>query len=304
MYKAQRVAGGEEPIGKDNPERLQVAYFTIPPELGPYVTRIYHFRLNEQQVVDVQPAALGQLTFLLEGEGYLEFADGHRDPGRPATLYGPGTAAIKVHFNGPLEHFGCALSPLGFVAITGSPANRYADRAVSASERLGPGADALAAKFRERRQAGPLDYQLMVGDLTELLMSRARRVPPAHIALIDTVLQWLLSGFDPDVEELYAQLPMSRSTASRLITRYYGSPPKPLMRKYRALRAASLLIDTDTPPEMRSQVESLFYDQPHMIREFRQFTGRTPGALHTEDIGVLRWWLAKGNNKLPDPKPG
>ena len=88
---------------------------------------------------------------------------------------------------------------------------------------------------------------------------------------------------------------MSRSTAARLITRYFGSAPKPLMRKYRALRAASLLVDPACTPELRTKVESLFYDQPHMIREIRQFAGRTPGALDGDDAKILRLWLSKDN---------
>lgn len=303
MYEIERVIGGGAPIGKDNPAKMQVLHFVLPPELEPYLTRLYHFRFNELEIEDIQPATLGQMIFMFEGDGYFEFADGHRDPSRPVILYGPGSAAMKIRFKGPAELFGCAFSPIGFVAMTGTPANLYADRVVAASECFGTAINTLGAKFREWQQAGPLNYDDVIGELTGFFMERARNIPPTHVQLVETVLQWLLSGFDADVEDLYAQLPMSRSTASRLITRYYGSPPKPLMRKYRALRAASMLIDPETPAEIRSQVESLFYDQPHMIREFRQFTGRTPGSLSSENVDILHEWLARGNNRLPHPKP-
>ena len=59
------------------------------------------------------------------------------------------------------------------------------------------------------------------------------------------------------------------------------------MRKYRALRAASVLVDANCTPDLRAKVESLFYDQPHMIREIRQFAGRTPGALDGDDAESL-----------------
>lgn len=304
MYKIEREIGGGAPIGKENPAKMQVLHFALPPELEPYVTRLYHFRFNVPEIEDMQPATLGQMLFMFEGEGYFEFADGYRNTSQPVNLYGPGSAAMKIHFKGPAELFGCAFSPIGFVAMTGAPANLYADRVVAASERFGTAINTLSAKFRERRQAGNLDYGQTIRDLSAFLLERVRKVPQVHIELVETVLQWLLSGFEPDVEDLYAKLPMSRSTASRLITRYYGSPPKPLMRKYRALRAASMLIDPDTPSEIRSQVESLFYDQPHMIREFRQFTGRTPGSLNSDNIDILHEWLARGNNRLPDPKAG
>lgn len=304
MVRIEREIGSGAPIGKDNPAKMQVLHFVLPPELEPYLTRIYHFRFNELDIHDLVPATLGQMIFLFQGKGHFEFADGHSDKAHPVVLYGPGSAAMKLHFTGPMEVFGCAFSPIGFVALTGAAANHHADRVVPANARFGAEVDALATKFMERRLAGPLDYNDMIADLTNFLLARARRIPPAHIMLVETVLQWLLSGFDADVEELYAKLPMSRSTASRLITRYYGSPPKPLMRKYRALRAAAMLIDPETSSELRSQIESLFYDQPHMIREFRQFTGRTPGSLNADKVDILHEWLARGNNRLPDPKPG
>jgi methylphosphotriester-DNA--protein-cysteine methyltransferase len=124
------------------------------------------------------------------------------------------------------------------------------------------------------------------------------------MAMVRTVVDWLSSDLEPDVEKLYLQLGMSRSTAARLITRYFGCPPKPLMRKYRAVRAASILIDPNCTPELRAKVESTFYDQPHMIREIRQFCGRTPGALDGDDSRILRMWLSKDNYRDIETFPG
>ena len=76
------------------------------------------------------------------------------------------------------------------------------------------------------------------------------------------------------------------------------------MRKYRALRAATLLCDPDATSEMRARVESLFYDQPHMIREIRQFAGRTPGTLDGDDTKILRIWLSKDNYRDIETFPG
>jgi hypothetical protein len=64
------------------------------------------------------------------------------------------------------------------------------------------------------------------------------------------------------------------------------------MRKYRALRAAMIMVNPNATAELRSQVESTFYDQPHMIREIRQFAGRTPGTLDSNNAKVTRLWLS------------
>ena len=133
----------------------------------------------------------------------------------------------------------------------------------------------------------------IVDEVTRFLLARLRPIPNAHVQMIQTVIRWVSSDFYPDVQQLYSKLNMSRSTAARLITRYFGCAPKLLMRKYRALRAATVMVDPNATAEMLSQFESTFYDQPHMIREIRQFAGRTPGALDSNNAKVMRLWLSK-----------
>jgi AraC-like DNA-binding protein len=287
-----------------SPDKIEIANFAPPAELAPYVTQIYFFRCDEKHIQDRQPAALGHLLFLLSGVGSLQFQDGHVDPVSGAAVFGPGLAAAEFAFDGPLHDLGFALSPLGFVALTGKPANHYADKAVPASDLFGPDIDILFADMQQGHRDGSMRISGMVEKVSNFLMKRVRAVPMAHQVMIQRVVGWLSSDLDPDVDKLYPLLDMSRSTAARLITRYFGTPPKQLMRKYRALRAASLLVDSNCTPELRAKIESLFYDQPHMIREIRQFAGRTPGALDGDDARILRMWLSKDNYRDIETFPG
>jgi AraC-like DNA-binding protein len=286
------------------PDKIEVVQFAPPAELAPFVTQIYFFRCEEEFIQDRQPAALGHLVFLLSGTGTLQFQGGPANPISGAAVFGPAQAAAEFKFTGPLHDLGFALSPLGFVALTGKPANHYADRAVAASELFGPEIDVLEAAFSKGYRDGSMRIAEMVEQVSSFLVKRARVVPPAHVKMIQTVISWLSSTLDPDVDQLYPQLDMSRSTAARLIAKYFGSAPKPLMRKYRAVRAASLLVDPACTPELRAKIESLFYDQPHMIREIRQFAGRTPGALDGDDAKILRVWLSKDNYRDIETFPG
>jgi AraC-like DNA-binding protein len=298
------AAANDAAAGYISVSQIEVAQFVPPPELAPYVTQFYHFRCEERVIRDAQPAALGHLAFFLRGGGSLQFQDGQVYHMAPASVFGPGMGHAEFDIQGPFEDFGLALSPLGFVALTGKSANAYADRLVDAAELFGPEVTKLALQFREGRAKGACTVQDMVRAVTAFLLSKAQPVPDSHIALIQTASQWISSEFDPDVDVLFAQLPQSRSTVTRLIRHYFGASPKQLMRKYRAVRAASVLCDPDATAEMRGRVESLFYDQPHMIREIRHFTGRTPGVLDSEDTKILRIWLSKDNYRQLEAYPG
>jgi AraC-like DNA-binding protein len=285
-------------------DKIDVAYFSPSAALAPFVTQIYFFRCDERQTRDRQPAAPGHLMFFLRGRGKVQFQSGDAVSVAGAMQYGPGLASAEFVLNGPVHILGFALSPLGFVAMTGKPANLFADQAVPAAELFGAEIDRLAEAFSAGHSDGSLRIAAMVEQATAFLLNQVRPVPPAHVAMIQAVINWLSSDLDPDVEILYPQLGMSRSTAARLITRYFGSAPKHLMRKYRALRAASVLVDPNCTPELRNKVESLFYDQPHMIREIRQFAGRTPGALDGDDARILRMWLSKDSYRDIETFPG
>lgn len=287
-----------------SPDKIEVTHFAPAAELAPYVTQIYFFRCDERHIRDRQPAALGHLIFLLSGKGTLKFQNGDVVNVSGATAFGPGKAAAEFDFEGPLYDLGFALSPLGFVALTGKAANLYADRAVPAADLFGPAIDQLAQEFSIGHAHGTMRIAEMVEKVTTFLLSKVRTVPPAHIQMVQLVVNWLSKDLHPKVEHLYDTLDMSRSTAVRLITKYFGSAPKQLMRKYRAVRAASLLTDPECSDELRTQVESLFYDQPHMIREIRQFAGRTPGALDGDDTKILRIWLSKDNYRDIETFPG
>jgi AraC-like DNA-binding protein len=301
---------GDDSLGYDRhvpyveASQIEVAQFVPPSALAPYVTQLYHFRCNQAIMRDAQPASLGHLVFFLQGSGTLCFANGQSSPLNVASVFGPGMAHAEFDIIGPFENFGLALSPLGFVALTGKSAAAYADHMVDAAELFGTALTEMAHSFRTRRAAGTISIQDMVAHVTEFLVPHIRSVSDGHIRLIATVSKWLSSEFDPDVEQLYAQLPCSRSTSTRLIRHYFGASPKQLMRKYRAVRAATVLVDPQATDEMRECVAALFYDQSHMIREIRHFTGRTPGALESDDTKILRVWLSKDNFRQLQAYPG
>jgi AraC-like DNA-binding protein len=264
MMHESQLAGadaGDEPGGGPvqdfiSPDKIDVAQFIPAAALAPYITQIYFFRCEEHTTRDRQPAALGHLMFFLRGSGIIKFHDGANVPVKGAMQYGPALASAEFVLDGPVHILGFALTPLGFAALTGRPANLFADRAVPAEEIFGR----EIAQLAETLSAGHVGGGLRIADLVEkasaFLLDRIHPVPAEHAVMIKIVVNWLSSDLDPNVDNLYGQLCMSRSTAVRLITRYFGCPPKALMRKYRALRAATILIDPNCTPELRANVES------------------------------------------------
>lgn len=298
MYHLSQTARiAQDDYAPDLPDlaKMEVLQFSPSPAIAPYIEQFYYFRCDAPTIRDMQPASLAHMLFFLRGSGQMTFQDGHVDIAHRVNIFGPCTAAAEYTCFGPVQYLGASFTPLGFVALTGISAQQNADQMINAADIFGDEITNLSILFQAGMASGSMQITDLIRELTAFLLKHVRTIPSHHIRMIDVVRRWVSSEYNPDVVALYADLAMSRSTASRLIRRYFGCPPKLLMRKERALRAASHLIDHKLDPIMRSKVEAYFYDQPHMIREIRHFIGRTPGALNGEDAKMVQLWLGQDN---------
>ena len=101
---------------------------------------------------------------------------------------------------------------------------------------------------------------------------------------------------DPDmanVTELGARLGIGDRSLERLCGRYFGFPPKLLLRRQRFLRSlAQFMLD----PHRRNWSEVLdgqYYDQAQFVRDFRSFMGMTPSEYADTPHPILEKIMAQ-----------
>jgi AraC-like DNA-binding protein len=271
--------GGAVAAAADHPpgDPIRLAYLAPPAELAPYITTFFLFRCDWPVIRDIQPAATAQLQVYLRGKGQMFYPGGRTARSHPITLQSPQTAAAPFEMEGPFHSFGAVLAPLGWVALTRLDAARHADRLIDAVEVFGPGIAAIAAQIRDLYDADPeMDGADLVPLLAEYLQRRLRPIPPAHAAIVQHTVDWLGTGFHPPLADLHARCGCSPRQVQRLVARYFGSNPTHLARKYRATRVTALLNEPGVSDETVAMLTDQFYDQSHMIREIREFIGRTP----------------------------
>jgi AraC-like DNA-binding protein len=256
-------------------ELIGLDYFAPPTALKPYITTLYSLHSDQAQVRDVMPAAVGYLLVFIEGDGRMHFPGERVDDSSPVSLLTPTTAAAITELDGPFRVVGAALSPLGWAAFTGLPADTHCDRLCDASEFLGPEIIAL----REELCASGADDAALTARVAEFIGANLKPVNSRHAKLIGEVAEWLSSELDPPLSALEKRAAYGGRQLQRLIERYFGVTPKQLVRKYRAIRVAALLQDPSTSDEQVAELLNLFYDQSHLIREVRHFLGRTPARL-------------------------
>ncbi len=277
------------------PGLVRIDHFPVAANLQPFVTTLFTLRCDEPRIVDALPAAVGYLAIVQSGSGLVRFVSGHSDQVHPETLLTPTSAAVALELDGPWLMAAAALSPLGWAALTGLNAGQHADRAYNAAEVLGGDTATLGLRLRALHRAAPDDGAALAAELAGFIQPRLRPLNPRHTALIAAVAAWISASFDPDLGDLQRAVGYSTRQLQRLTERYFGTGPKQLARKYRALRVAALLQSDETSEERAAELVNLFYDQSHLIREMRHFLGRTPQRLGKGESPLLSEAIALRN---------
>lgn len=268
---------------------IELDYAVPASDLAPYVTLFYRFRAELPVFEDVERADHAQLRFRLSpGAASYRFATGPERPAPPVHFLGATGAPTRTRAEGPVLVFGMGVTPVGWAAMLGLDASAAEHRIVDAEPLLGPPARALAARLIEVADRGVDAMVAEAEPLLRVLVARGDGRVAAFCGLVDA---WLSGAPSPALDKLLAATGMTLRRAERRCKQLYGLAPKALARKYRALRAANAIAAHDETEDVI--VAEGFYDQSHLIRELKQFTGRTPGQIRADPGPLARLTIAQ-----------
>lgn len=150
------------------------------------------------------------------------------------------------------------------------------DGLVDPSGFLGRIMDAHARPDEDHR---PAEASLACTSRDDLAHPLSQREEARLAPFMRRIDRWLGMHPVPSLDALLAATGLSRRHVERKCKALYGMSPKTLARKVRALRAAASIARTS---DLRDDFFAYgFYDQPHMIREVKHFTGMTPGQIRS-----------------------
>jgi AraC-like DNA-binding protein len=269
---------------------ISLEYEPASENLSPLISSFYRFDYNGGPVEELERADRAQFRFYLRGGGEYRFAGGVTDPGHPVTIVGPTTAPCITMADGDVTVFGWGITPAGWAALMGSEATKYIDRALDARRIFG---DWIMELHSQLQGCNSLKQQVAIAQEAVALIFPATDSAPFEFT--KQVDNWLIHNADPAVDDLLDITGLSIRQLERNTRRYYGMPPKKLARKYRALRAAHVLASGDSLDE--TELSDVFYDQSHLIRELKQFTGLTPKQLRSGE-SILTKATMEGRNQM------
>ena len=256
---------------------IQLDYVIPAGDLAEYITLFYHFRADVPIFEDTERADHAQIRFRLSsGAADYTFPDGSVQSPSDIHVVGPTSGAMGVRCVGPVWVLGMGVTAAGWAALIGNDASSMLNRAIDATDLFG--GPHLRAAANAIRNAPDIPSRVAIAE--RLIRDLVRGCDRSATIFVRHVDAWLAGSPSPDMEDLVIATKLSRRQVERKCKALYGAPPKLLARKYRALRAAVALVsESQTVDDL---IARGFYDQSHLIREIKQFTGHTPRQIKAE----------------------
>lgn len=247
-------------------------------ELSPWVARIYATKvdLDPDSVISCGLIAdTPVMRVLFSGDWTAETRDGVGRYGPSALLFGAQTKRMAVSVRGSFATVGVALKP-GAMAVLGGPTTEDTlDRIILYDHIYGHQDWGTSRQMIDWYDpAGPPERWLRVAEklMLKLVEVTGGRPPDPVIEAFDKAV-----FADPTLHigDFAEEHGIERRSLERLIKRAYGQTATQVLRRARALDIAAHLRGVADDSEAE-EAALRFFDQSHMIREFRQFFGMTP----------------------------
>jgi AraC-like DNA-binding protein len=245
------------------------------PELERIVARHYVFSVDlpdDFELIDNLLSETAFIRILVKGDWAAIMPDGSFSNVGPMVLFGANTKPFAARCKGSFNVIGIAIRPAGWPTLFDESAQVYSDRMVALADAWGDDSRLL----HDAVLAAGNDLDDLVAAIEGVLLQRLARRPriepdPKMIALEE------IARFESTVRigEVCSRLGLSERVLQRRCQASFGMTPKRLMRRSRFLDMASVMRGLfDPSEEVLAQLR--YFDQSHLTREFREFSGMTP----------------------------
>jgi AraC-like DNA-binding protein len=239
------------------------------PQLAPFVESLWYVQGARPPGRElVLPSGAMQLLVNLDADELRAYHGARVQEVSGAALQGVRSGATEIDSGQLRAMAGVAFRPGGAFPFTVSPSSATVDELVGLDELWGRD----GAVLRDRLLSAPTPHAVL-STLEAVLLARAvRPLGP------DPVTAFALSAFErgASVAAVTERLGMTSKRFGRLFLEQVGLTPKRFSRVRRFQRLLGL-VTSDAEVDWASRaVESGYYDQSHLIHEFRELSGLRP----------------------------
>jgi AraC-like DNA-binding protein len=244
--------------------------------LAPYISSFYVFEaalpddfVLEDFLLSESPIA----RFLLAGDWHAKDKDGVWTTSGPAIFFGSNEVPKTVRVRGSFKVAGFAVRPSGWHSLFAESHRTYTDQMLPLQAVWGSIADTIMDDLKKAADDAAMVTAMDAG-IHARLVQIGRYKPDPEMARFELIAR---TDSTRRVEDIAAAFSMSVRQMERRCMSTFGLSPKAVLRRSRFLDMAAAMRGFSSPSE--GELAALrYFDQSHLTREFRRFTGMTPGA--------------------------
>jgi AraC-like DNA-binding protein len=246
------------------------------PDLAPYIRRFYVFEAPLPEGVVIEDFLLSEtafVRFLLRGDWSAETSPDRWTTAGSTVFFGANNRPLRVRVKGGFAVTGFAVRPSGWHALFSDSHNGLSDMMLPLQQLWGDLADDMYAGVSSASDdAGQL--AAMENGLRKRIASIARPEADLKMARFEVIAR---TDSTMRVEDAASEVGLSVRQLERRCVASFGLTPKAILRRSRFLDTATAMRGFSSPTER--ELDALrYFDQSHMNREFRNYTGMTPGT--------------------------
>jgi AraC-like DNA-binding protein len=238
------------------------------PELAPYI-RFYWLLKTAGDAAVARTVPTGMMSLVFHrGRRLLSVRDNVLHP--RAFLGGHERTFADLRYDGQVDMIFVMFRPVGVRAFFDLPIDRLAGLRLSAGDLEDADLAAL-----ENSLTSTEDDAACIMLIERFLLRRLSRVEGHAIPRVEAALKLINSG-ETNVAALADVACLGRKQFGRVFAAHVGAHPKEFSRTVRFQRALHTLETNPSIGWAALAADCGYFDQAHMIREFREFSGYTP----------------------------
>jgi AraC-like DNA-binding protein len=247
-------------------------FYLLPPSplLAAYVRHYWVLKTRGDVSAQVRTVPTGMMNLLFH-RGTQLFSVGENVLHPRVFLGGQERTFADLKYDGQVNIISVVFRPVGARAFFNLPVDRITGLRLTADE--------LEDKeFRELEKIiiSTADDGVCIRLIEQFLLRRMTKPATHNLQRIDTAIRLINAG-ENDMALLAGAACLSTKQFTRVFSEYTGAHPKEFSRVIRFQRALHLLENDPQLNMAALACECGYFDQSHMIRDFKALSGYTPG---------------------------
>jgi AraC-like DNA-binding protein len=237
--------------------------------LAPYVKHYWFMTVKTEVRASERVIPTGMMCLMFHrGERLFSTLENEWQP--RAFLSGQGVSCTDLSYHGLIDMIAVNFRPAGAKAFFKMPLIELNEQTVDVNTIGDPQLMEL-----EKRLSDTPDRKSCVLMIEDFLYKRIYQLETYNLKRIDATLQSIFAG-EQNIDRLAATACLGYKQFKRVFAEYVGANPKDYLRVVRFQKALHTLQVQPDIRHVHLAYDCGYYDQSHLIKEFRQFSGYTP----------------------------